>query len=103
MTVEKEYSINFTVQQDVLYKEMNSDMSFNCVEIYKFKAKDSEINGDPLCLVNISKDFSAYNMKKDWAVCKFDHSIIVVFMLINNILDIHKCLMVKNCIKWCLD
>ena len=43
---------------------MNSDMFFNCVEIYKFKAKDSEINGAPLCLVNISKDFSAYNMKK---------------------------------------
>ena len=30
----------------------------------KFKAKDSEIVEDPLCLENISKDFSENNMKK---------------------------------------
>ena len=31
---------------------------------YKFKAKDSEIKKNPLCLGNISEDFSANNMKK---------------------------------------
>ena len=30
----------------------------------KFKAKDSEIVATPLCLGNISKDQSVYNMKR---------------------------------------
>ena len=30
----------------------------------KFKAKDSEILANPLCLGNISEDFSVGNMKK---------------------------------------
>ena len=33
-------------------------------KIIKFKAKDSEIVAIPLCLENISRDFSADNMKK---------------------------------------
>ena len=33
-------------------------------EIIKSKAKDSEIVEDPICLGNISKDFSERNMKK---------------------------------------
>ena len=37
----------------------------NDTEIYKFKAKDSEIVASPLCLGNISKDWSADNMKKN--------------------------------------
>ena len=37
---------------------------FNGTEIYKLKAKDSEIVATPLCLGNISKDWSADNMKK---------------------------------------
>ena len=36
----------------------------NGTEIYKFKAKYSEIVATPLCLENISKDWSADNMKK---------------------------------------
>ena len=36
----------------------------NSVELYKFKAKDSEINAAPLCLGNVSKDFWTDNMKK---------------------------------------
>ena len=36
----------------------------NGIKIYKFKAKDSEINAAPLCLGNVSKDFSADNSKK---------------------------------------
>ena len=38
----------------------------NGTEMYKFKAKDSEIVATPLCLRNISKDWSADNMKKNW-------------------------------------
>ena len=34
------------------------------MEIYKFKASDSEIVATPLCLGNISKDWSVDNMKK---------------------------------------
>ena len=33
-------------------------------KIYQFKAKNSEIKPHPLCLGNISKDFTANNMKK---------------------------------------
>ena len=36
----------------------------NGKEIIKFKAKDSEIVAIPLCLGNISKDWSTDNMKK---------------------------------------
>ena len=36
----------------------------NGTEIYKFKAKDSKIVATPLCLGNISKDWSTDNMKK---------------------------------------
>ena len=39
-------------------------MFFNGTEIIKFKAKYSEISGYPLCLGNISKDWSVDNMKK---------------------------------------
>ena len=39
-------------------------MCVNGTEIYKFKAKDSEIAATPLCLGNISKDWSADDMKK---------------------------------------
>ena len=36
----------------------------NGTEIYKFKAKDSEIIASALCLGNISKGWSTDNMKK---------------------------------------
>ena len=34
------------------------------MKIYQFKTKDSEINAYPLCLHNISKDFTTDKMKK---------------------------------------
>ena len=34
------------------------------IYIYQFKAKDSEIKTYPLCLGNISKDFTINNTKK---------------------------------------
>ena len=46
---------------------MNSYLFVNGTEIYKVKAKDSEIVVSPLCLGNISKDFSVDNMKEKQA------------------------------------
>ena len=46
------------------YKGDDSYLFVNSTEIIKFKAKDSEIVTNPLCLGNISKDFSIDNMKK---------------------------------------
>ena len=46
------------------YKGANSYLFVNGTEIIKFKAKDSEIVPVPLCLGNISKNWSVDNMKK---------------------------------------
>ena len=45
------------------YNGSNSYFFVNGTEIFKFKAKDSEIVATQLCLGNISKDWSADNMK----------------------------------------
>ena len=63
------YSINFTATKNKFclslhYNEANSFSFVNGTEIIKFKAKDSEIVASPLCLGNISKDWSTDNMKK---------------------------------------
>ena len=68
-SAEKMYSINFTVAKNKFclslhYNGENSYLFVNGTEIYKFKAKDSEIVASPLCLGNISKDWSINNMKK---------------------------------------
>ena len=69
LTAEKMYSINFTVTKkkfclSLHYNGANSYLFVNGTEIIKFKAKDSEIVASPLCLGNISKEWSADNMKK---------------------------------------
>ena len=43
---------------------MKQIVIYNGTEIYKCKAKDSEIVASPLCLGIISKDWSIDNMKK---------------------------------------
>ena len=63
------YSINFTKNNKkfVLSLHYDGDKSFlfvNVTEIHQFKAEDSEIVATPLCLGNISKEFSVHNMKK---------------------------------------
>ena len=45
------------------YNGANSYLFVNGTEVYKVKAKDSEIVAAPLCLGNISKDWSLDNMK----------------------------------------
>ena len=64
------YLINFTVTKNKFclslhYNGANSYLFEKGTEIYKFKVKDSEIAAAPLCLGNISKDWSADNMKKN--------------------------------------
>ena len=48
------------------YNGANSYLFVNGKEIIKFKAKDSEIVASPLCLGNVSKDWSADNIEKAW-------------------------------------
>ena len=43
---------------------VNSYIFLKDVKIYKFKAKDSEINAAPICLGNVLKDFSVDTIKK---------------------------------------
>ena len=69
LTAEKLYSIIFTENNkkfclSLHYDGVNSYLFVNGIEIIKFKAKDSEIVATPLCLGNISKDFSADNIKR---------------------------------------
>ena len=69
LAAEKMYSINFTVTKkkfclSLHYNGANSYLFVNGKEIVKFKSKDSEIVASPLCLGNISKDWSADSMKK---------------------------------------
>ena len=40
----------------------------NVATIYQFKAKETEINPYPLCLGNISNDFTVDNMEKNWSI-----------------------------------
>ena len=69
LSTEKMYSINFTKENtkfslSLHYNEANSYLFVNGTETHKFKAKDSVIIPNNLCLENVSKDFSLSNMKK---------------------------------------
>ena len=69
----------------------------NGTEIYKFKAKDSEIVATPLCLGNISKDWSADNMKETWFnEFVYDFSVDYDATNVDDIVDIHKYLKKKK-------
>ena len=66
-------------------------------EIAKFKAKDSKIVATPLCLGNISKDWSVDNMKKTgFNGYVYDFSVDYDAIAVDDIKDIHKYLMKKN-------
>ena len=80
------------------YNGPNSYLFVNGTEIYKFKAKDSEIKAYSLCLRNISKDWSHDNMKKKKGFNGYIYDVSTVYNAIDvdNIKDIHKYLMKKN-------
>ena len=85
------YSINFTVTKkkfclSLHYNGANSYLFVNGTEIYKFKAKDSKIVADPLCLGNISKDWSADNMKKQGLMDMPMILVLIIMLLILMIL-----------------
>ena len=79
------------------YNETNSYLFVNGTETYKFKAKDSKIVAAPLCLGNISKDWSVDNMKRTgFTGYVYDLSVDNDDSAVGDILDIHKYLMKKN-------
>ena len=101
LTAEKMYSINFTLTKkkfclSLHYNGANSYLFVNGTEIYKFKAKDSEIVASPLCLGNISKDWTVDNVKRaGFTGYVYDFSVGYGDIGVNNIKDIHKYLMKK--------
>ena len=104
LTAEKMYSINFTVTKkkfclSLHYNGANSYLFVNGTEIYKSKAKDSDIVASPLCLGNISKDWSVGNLTKtELNGDGYDFSVDYNAIAIDDIKDIHKYLMEKNSI-----
>ena len=79
------------------YNGANSYLFVNGTEIYKFKAKYSEIEAIPLCLGSISKDWSVDNMKRiGFTGYIYDFSVDYTSITINDIKDIPKYLMDKN-------
>ena len=102
LTAEKMYSMNLTVTKNKFcislhYNGANSHLFVNDIEIYKFKAKDSEVVATPLCLGNISKDCSVDNMKKTKFIGHvYDFRVDYDAIAVDDINDIHKYLMKKN-------
>ena len=101
LSAEKMYSINFTVTEQKLclslhYNGGNSYLFVNGTEIIKFKARDSEFVASPLCLGNISKDWSTDDMKKTGLTgYVYDFSADDNAVTIDDIKDIHNYLMKK--------
>ena len=96
------YSINFTVTKkkfcfSLRYNGTNSYLFVNGTKTYKFKAKDSAIVAIPLCLGNISKDWSIDNMKKTgFNGYDYDFRADYDAIAVDDIKDIHKYLMKKT-------
>ena len=96
------YSINFPLTKkkfclSLHYNGVNSYLFVNGTEIYKFKAKYSETLVGPICLRNISKDWSVDNMKKNgFTRYIYDFSVDYEAIAVDDIKDIHKYLMGKN-------
>ena len=102
LAAEKMNSINFTVTKkkfclSLHYNEANSYLLVNGTEIYKFKARDSEIAAAPSSSRNTSKNWSVDNMKKTgFNGYAYDFSIDYDATDVDDILDIQKYLMKKN-------
>ena len=96
------YSINFTENNkkfclSLHYNGANRYLFVNGPEIYEFKAKDFEIVATPLYLRNISRDFSANDMKKTGLNgYVYDFSVDYDAIAVDNILGINKYLMEKS-------
>ena len=79
------------------YNGVNSYLFANGTEIIKFKAKYSNIIATPLCLGNISNDWSVDNLKDTGLNgYVYDFSVDYDSTDVNDIKDIHNYLMKKN-------
>ena len=81
------YSINFTVTKkkfclSLYYNGATSCLFVNGLEIYKFKAKGSRIPSTPLCLGNISKDWSTDNIKKKTGFHGYVYDLVLIMILV---------------------
>ena len=96
------YSTNLTVYRKKVclslhYNGDNSYLFANGKQIIKFKAADSEIVSYPLCLGNISKDFSSTNAQKTGLYgYVYDFSVDYKAIANNKIHDINRYLMKKK-------
>ena len=102
LTAEKNYSVNSTITKKKFCLSLhdngaNSYLFANGTEIYKFNAKVSEIVATPICLGDISKDWSVDNMKKTgFTGYVYDFSVDYHAIAVDDIKDIHKYLLKKN-------
>ena len=102
LSAEKIYSIDFTEHNknfclSLHYNGANSYLFVNGTEIHKFKAKGSEIVATPVCLRNISKNWSVDDMKKSgFNGYIYDFCVDYDAIVADNILDIYNYLMKKN-------
>ena len=79
------------------YNGSNSYLFVNGTKIHKLKAKDSDIVATPLCLGNISKEWSVDNMKRTgFNGYVYDFSVDYDVIAVDDIFDIRKYLMKKN-------
>ena len=79
------------------YNGANSYLFINGTEIIKFKAKHSEVVATPLCLGNISKDWSIDNMKRiGFTGYVYDFSVDYEGTDVDDIKGINKYLMKKK-------
>ena len=101
LTAEKMYSINFSKDNikfclSLHYNGANSYLFVNGTEIIKFKAKDFKIVASPLCLGNISKDWSTDSKRKSrFTGYVYDVSVGYDAIGVDDIKDLHKYLMKK--------
>ena len=78
------------------YIGSNSYLFVNGTAIYKFKSKDSDIVAAPLCLGNISNNWSIDSMKKlGFNDYLYDFSVYYDATDVDDLLDFHKYLMKK--------
>ena len=99
------YSINLTKTNtkfclSLHHNRSDSYLFVHGTETHKCKTKDSETVGAPICLGNISRDFSIDNIKNTGSNgFVYDFSVDYNAIKIDKILDIHKYLMEKNNIE----
>ena len=102
LSAEKMYLINFTVIGKIFclslhYNGANGCLFVNGTEIIKFKAKYPEVVATPLCLGNISKDWSVDNMvKTGLRGYVYDFSVDYHAIAVDDVLEIHNYLMKNN-------